>query len=124
MSEPLGHYSPLHIEPTPRFYEHRRIYRLKEDFTYESKKYGKITVPKGFETDFASVPRVFQLFVPVDGRYLDATIVHDYMYENALRTKKEADAILAEGMKVLGVKKWRQIAINLGVKFFGKGKYK
>lgn len=124
MTQPLGQYSTLRLEPTGRFFESRRVYRLMSDFTYTSQKYGIITVPAGFETDFASVPRIFQLFVPVDGRYLEATIIHDYMYENALRTKQEADAILAEGMMVLGVKKWRQWMVNFGVKYFGKGKYK
>lgn len=123
MTTPLGSFTPLSLEPTDRFFEHRRVFRLKEDLTYHSTKYGSITVPKGFETDLASVPLFFQLFVPVTGRYLEATIIHDYLYEHALRTKQEADAILAEGMRVLKGKRWRQIVINLGVKYFGKGRY-
>lgn len=120
----LGHFTELHVTPTREFEERRRIYLLMEDFTYTSKKYGTITVPKGFRTDFASVPPPLQLLFPSDGRYLEATIIHDYLYENAIFTKQIADEILAEGMKVLGVKKWRQICINFGVKHFGKGKYK
>ena len=124
MNKTLGHFTPVSLEPTDRFSESRRVFRLKEDLTYHSTKYGSITVPKGFETDFASVPIPFQLFVPVTGRYLEATIIHDYLYEHALRTKQEADAILAEGMLVLEVKRWRRFIINLGVRYFGKGKYK
>lgn len=32
-------------------------------------------------------------------------IIHDYLYDNALRTKKEADLIFLDGMTVPGVSK-------------------
>ncbi|EDV7056814.1 DUF1353 domain-containing protein, partial [Salmonella enterica subsp. enterica] len=63
-------------------------------------------------TDLASVPRIFWAFMPPDGKYAKAAIIHDYMYDNALRTKKEADRIFLDGMTVLGVPGW-----------FGRGMY-
>lgn len=52
-----------------------------------------IEVPAGFVTDLASVPRIFWTLLPPDGKYAKAAIIHDYLYDNALRTKKEADRI-------------------------------
>ncbi len=59
-------------------------------------------------TDLASVPRIFWTPLPPDGKYAKAAIIHDYLYDNALRTKKEADLILLDGMTVLGVPKWKR----------------
>ncbi|MGT3245452.1 DUF1353 domain-containing protein, partial [Yersinia enterocolitica] len=46
-----------------------------------------IKVPTGYVTDLASVPRVFWALFPPHGRYAKAAIIHDYLYDNALRTK-------------------------------------
>ena len=45
------------------------------------------------------------------------------MYDQALKTKKEADNCFYEGMLVLGVPKWKAKILYLGAKFFGKGNY-
>ncbi|EJI0210340.1 DUF1353 domain-containing protein, partial [Salmonella enterica subsp. enterica] len=50
-------------------------------------------------------------------------IIHDYLYDNALRTKKEADLIFLDGMKVLGVPKWKRIVMYQAVRLFGRGMY-
>ncbi|HFW4799072.1 TPA: DUF1353 domain-containing protein, partial [Salmonella enterica subsp. diarizonae serovar 60-67:z35:-] len=83
-----------------------------------------IEVPAGFITDLASVPRILWMFLPPDGKYAKAAIIHDYMYDNALRTKKEADLIFLDGMTVLGVPKWKRTIMYCAVRLFGRGKYK
>ncbi|EGQ5165988.1 DUF1353 domain-containing protein [Salmonella enterica] len=82
-----------------------------------------IEVPAGFITDLASVPRVFWILLPPDGKYAKAAIIHDYLYDNALRTKKEADLIFLDGMTVLGVPKWKRTIMYWAVRLFGKGMY-
>ncbi|EDZ5416544.1 DUF1353 domain-containing protein [Salmonella enterica] len=82
-----------------------------------------ISVPAGFVTDLATVPRIFWTFMPPDGKYAKAAIIHDYLYDNALRTKKEADRIFLDGMTVLGVPKWKRIVMYLAVRIFGRGNY-
>lgn len=67
-----------------------------------------ISVPAGFITDLASVPRIFWTLLPPDGKYAKAAIIHDYLYDNALRTKKEADKTFLDGMTVPGVPKWKR----------------
>ena len=39
-----------------------------------------ITIPKGTLTDFASVPRLFRIFVGRVGPHLEASILHDHLY--------------------------------------------
>ena len=48
---------------------------------------GTITVPKGFATDFASIPRVFWSWLPPIGRYGVPAIVHDWHYWNQSTTR-------------------------------------
>ncbi|ENL6118451.1 DUF1353 domain-containing protein, partial [Salmonella enterica] len=82
-----------------------------------------IEVPAGFVTDLASVPRIFWTILPPDGKYAKAAIIHDWMYDNALRTKKEADKIFLDGMMVLGVPKWKRTVMYWAVRLFGRGMY-
>ncbi|EMW4560706.1 DUF1353 domain-containing protein, partial [Salmonella enterica] len=51
-----------------------------------------------------------------DGKYAKAAIIHDYLYDNALRTKKEANLIFLDGMTVPGVPKWKRIEMYLAVR--------
>ncbi|EGV2929238.1 DUF1353 domain-containing protein, partial [Salmonella enterica] len=82
-----------------------------------------IEVPAGFVTDLATIPRIFWTILPPDGKYAKAAIIHDWMYDNALRTKKEADLIFLDGMTVLGVPKWKRIIMYYAVRLFGRGSY-
>ncbi|EGS6735892.1 DUF1353 domain-containing protein, partial [Salmonella enterica] len=82
-----------------------------------------ISVPAGFVTDLATIPRIFWTLLPPDGKYAKAAIIHDWMYDNALRTKKEADLIFLDGMTVLGVPQWKRIIMYYAVRLFGRGMY-
>ncbi len=62
------------------------------------------TVPKGFQTDFASIPKPLRwLFSPV-GLHGKAAVLHDYLCEYATDlTRKEVDELFLICMKILGV---------------------
>ncbi|EBW6364527.1 phage tail protein, partial [Salmonella enterica subsp. enterica serovar Oranienburg] len=62
--------------------------------------------------------------LPPDGKYAKAAIIHDYLYDNALRTKQEADRIFLDGMTVLGVPKWKRAIMYQAVRLFGRGNYR
>ncbi len=79
----------------------------------------KIVVPKGFVTDFASVPRLFWAFIPPDGSYTAAAVVHDYLYHTQERSRKESDLIFLEAMEVLGVVWWKRKVMYRSVRMFG-----
>ncbi len=59
---------------------------------------------------------ILQSVMPPDGKYAKAAIIHDYLYDNALRTKKEANLIFLDGMTVPGVPKWKRIEMYLAVR--------
>ena len=64
--------------------------RIEQEIRYE--RYGSwIIIPKGFITDFASIPRVFwTVLSPDDARYIYAALVHDVLYEQHGELDREA----------------------------------
>lgn len=95
-----------------------------DEFGYKEKE---VIIPKGFVTDFASTPRfLYPLFPPI-GIYNKAAIVHDYLYSKdcSLKVSRfEADLFFLQAMEVLGVKKWKRIAMFFAVRIFGKIHFK
>ena len=82
-----------------------------------------IEVPAGFETDFASVPRVpvaYWLFGDVAH---EAAVVHDFLYSTAAVPRETADKVLLEAMEVTGVASWRRMPIYWAVRRFGVAHY-
>ena len=89
---------------------------------YEIGNSGKIiSIPKGFVTDFASVPPSLRVFFPKLGKYLQAAIVHDYLYWNQSCTKVQADNIFYYAMKESDVSIIDKFAFYQAVDKVGKG---
>ncbi len=87
----------------------------------------RICVPKGFITDFASIPRPLWGIVggPADGPYRKIAVFHDGLYRTlGLATRPQADSVLLEGMKVSGCSWWQRSTIYSGVRVGGNGSYK
>lgn len=110
--------SELKLEPLPD----GRKWKLVEEFVYylgteDSGMF--IKVPEGFVTDFASVPRIFWIFLPPWGRYGKAAVLHDYMYQNTLFIRLLCDSIFYEAMVVLKVPRWQRWLLYLGVRIGG-----
>lgn len=62
-----------------------------------------VHVPKGFVTDFASVPRPFWSLFRPDGDYAYAAVLHDFLYWNQDREKHEADEVFRLAMNDLKI---------------------
>jgi Protein of unknown function (DUF1353) len=58
-----------------------------------------VDVPIGFVTDFASIPRAFWSFLPTDGDYAYAAVIHDFLYWTQTRPRAAADEILKLAMQ-------------------------
>jgi hypothetical protein len=84
--------------------------------TYQRKA---ITVPRGFVTDFASVPRLFWSILPPIGRYGYAALFHDYVYWQQIGTRSEADVVFRDTMDELGVPTWKRAILFWAVRLFG-----
>lgn len=100
-----------------------RMYYLARDLrwtaTGNSTPLGTIVVPKGFVTDFASVPRPFWALIPTDGEYVTAAVVHDWLYWNQATTREVADQALKDCMVELGVTEPQLTTVYQGVNLFG-----
>jgi Protein of unknown function (DUF1353) len=58
-----------------------------------------VTVPKGFVTDFASIPRVFWSLLRPDGDYTYPAIIHDFLYWQHHLPRATADEIFRFAMQ-------------------------
>lgn len=103
----------------------RRNVRLLTHFEYLYKKDYLISVPFGFVSDGASIPEFAWSLVghPFD-EYLEAAIIHDYLYRNGIGTKHKADVIFLQGMKDLKVNIVKRRIMYWCVVGFGKGSWK
>lgn len=79
----------------------------------------EITVPAGFETDFASIPRIFWGLLPPTGKYGKAAVLHDFMYSRQQSPRKYADDVFYEAMGVLNVPDYVRKTMYLAVRLFG-----
>lgn len=104
-----------------------KLWRLERNFTYEVGEKGSgrtITVPQGFLTDGASVPRFLWSLFPAWGSYSRAALVHDYLcyrlhegnpHPEGL-TRRDADRVFAEAMKVCGTAAPIRLVMYVGVR--------
>jgi hypothetical protein len=95
--------TPLDVRKVGYDRKGRPIWELLADLIYESDKYGLIVVPKGFCTNFASVPRLPVFFLVAGDMAHEMACVHDYLYtvhmiEGRAITRADADAIFLEAM--------------------------
>jgi hypothetical protein len=77
-----------------------------------------ITVPAGFRTDLASVPRLLQGLVPVNGAHRPAAVLHDYLFVVQDRPRAEVDRIFLDAMEDTGTRatqRWVMwVAVRVG----------
>ena len=105
----MGHFTaPLRTEQVGP-----ERWRVIDGFAFVSDTGLVISVEDGQETDFASVPSVFQSIVPRVGYYSQAAVVHDKQYREhrlgitptVVVSREQADKLLLEGMK-WSAKQW------------------
>ncbi len=100
----------------------RGRWQLLEPLVYLSKYIGlTITVPAGYITDFASVPRAPILFLAWGDTGHKASVIHDYLYSTkpAIMNRLNADRVFREALLVSGVSEDDAEAMYFGVRFGG-----
>jgi hypothetical protein len=110
--------TPLKVEPL----DDGKRWMLCEEFCYDVGSEGsadRITVPAGFKTDFASVPRPFWSLFPPWGTYGKASVLHDWLYWEQRRPRGACDAIFLEAMGVLGVSAAVRYSLYSAVRTWG-----
>lgn len=113
----------------------RTLWALTEALVYwPSNGHEPIVVPRGFVTDLASIPRPLWGWLPPDGPWAKAAVVHDFLYytqgtgvwkchESTLRRtydRDEADWILRDAQKDRNVGIVSRNLIWLGVHLGGQ----
>lgn len=83
-----------------------------------------VSVPTGFRTDFASVPRGLWNLFPPTGRYAPAAVLHDFLYQTAHVGDVEisrgyADSVLRRASGDLGVSWMTRTLMYAGVRSGG-----
>jgi len=104
----------------------KNLWKVFEPFEYHVGSYPSnevITVPVGYITDFASVPRVFwPLISPIDN-HAKAGALHDFLYTEGKHTRKECDKIFKEALIVLETKPWKVWCMYKFCRWFGWWKW-
>lgn len=107
-----------------------RRWMTLDDLVFRSARYpGLFVVPRGFQTDLASIPAIIwgPLLPPV-GAHDRAAVLHDAAYAHALATlsgqrircaKVVADTLFDEALRADGVPSWRRVLMVAAVKRFG-----
>ena len=122
---------PLIVRVEQRERSGRGVYTVMEPFSYhvgEEESGIEIMVPQGFETDFASIPRLARLIISPSGLHAKASLIHDALYhggcllagwQEAIISRRRADQVFLEAMQVLAVPRWRCWVIYFSVRLFG-----
>jgi len=100
-----------------------RKWRLEEGFDYyvgDKDSDDIISVPAGYVSDGSSVPKIFWSLVgsPM-GSTAQSGFLHDFLYGERKRTRKECDGIFVQAMFVLGVPWWKRRVMWAALRLFG-----
>lgn len=100
--------------------------KLEKVLVYTTESGLVIKVPKGFDTNFASIPKALWSLFPPLGKYTQASILHDYLYAEGRPkgySRKYADDIFYEAMRSSHVNIFSAKLIYWCVRVFGASHY-
>lgn len=82
----------------------------------------RIVIPAGTFTNFGDVPWPFSILLPRrDERFLAAFLLHDELCRQSARgdlSRRLADAVFYDAMKIVKAPAWRRKAMYLGVRIW------
>ena len=101
---------------------------LTQDLHYRCENGEVITIPKGFKTDFASVPKAFQSIINFWGLHGLPAILHDYLYSQECDlkdiTRHKADSIFYHAMLRFGMSRIKAYTMYCALRGFGKSHFR
>lgn len=102
----------------------RRLYIVRQFPTYQSDVAGKtFQGPADFVTDLGSVPRIPLIYDAIGDIAIEPYIIHDLLYHTQEVSRKMADEVLLEALKVVGISAFKRYQIYAGVRLGGGFSY-
>jgi hypothetical protein len=94
---------------------------VKEPLIYEvGVSHDSVTVPRGFVTDFATIPPILQSLIQQNGPHLLPAVIHDYLYWKQSCTRDQADQIFLLAMMENKVSSTERMAMYQAVRAAGE----
>ncbi len=116
--------TPLEVELVGYKADGTPMWALMDTLVYDSGRLGlRIRVPKGFVTDFSSVPRLPLVFLLAGDTAHAPAVVHDWLYSGSKVSRSVADEVFLEAMAGVGVPWLRRTAMYWAVRLFGGRAY-
>jgi Protein of unknown function (DUF1353) len=113
------------IPPSPlvRAFGDNKFWIVVEEMVYViGSTNERIVVPKGFVTDFASIPQaLWAMGLSPHGQYSRAAVIHDYLYWSQGCSRGQADRLLVIAMKESSVSGFDEFLVYRGVDMGGAG---
>lgn len=101
-------------------------WRLIEELNYYMDDGHFISVPIGFVTDLASIPRPFRNIFSVNGNHREAAVLHDWGYfrqgavtDGLVLSRSEVDALFLQAMERSGIGLFKRKAMYYAVRLGG-----
>lgn len=112
-------YPIIHLKKSNQKYD---WFELIEDceFEYEDVKF---IIPKGYTTDFASVPQLFWWLIPAHCNASMPSIIHDYTCEFGVLPRWKCDNVFLQLLKQSNIKPWQYLLMYVYVRALGWVKY-
>ncbi len=98
-----------------------RYMTLVESFEYIDGNGRSWKVPGGVRVDGASIPSIFWPIIggPFEGKYRNASVIHDYFCENRKRSWQDVHRVFQEAMLASGVDRAKAYVMYKAVEEFG-----
>lgn len=99
----------------------RPIFELTKKYEFKDPNGLLWTVPANKKVDGASIPPAFWSFIggPFSGRYINASVIHDYYCDEKTRTEHDTHRNFYYGMRANGVSEWKAKFMHWVVATFG-----
>ncbi|WP_287030068.1 DUF1353 domain-containing protein [Pseudomonas sp. UBA6310] len=110
---------PLQVE----LQSDRKRWRLLAPFSYLDPDHGRVDVRAGFETDFASVPRLPLTYALLGAYGHAAAVLHDHLYSVGTLNRSEADRVFRNALRSTGIARWRAWLMWAGVRVGGASRF-
>ena len=93
-------------------------FQVWESFGYYAESKEIYRIPENTNTDFATIPKGFRWMISRVGKYGKAAVLHDWLCEYKIVSRKKADKLFLEAMKVCGVGWFKRRTMYMGVRTY------